>query len=280
MASDGAPEPGWLASELGQRVASGIVMIAVALAAAVWGGWPFALFWLLAALAILVEWLTMAGVAPRRPLRLALGGALVAFGLGYLLGLPLLSGGALAAAGLAAFLLARSGPDRGWALAGFACAAVIALVPPAVRDHPALGLAAILWMFAVVWTTDIAAYFTGRGLGGPKLWPAVSPKKTWSGFLGGLCVGTAAGVAVAALAQRAGAGPGLGLGTVALVSAVASVLGQLGDLAESALKRHFGVKDSGSLIPGHGGVMDRLDAFWAVALLVGLLLAGWHAARG
>ncbi len=279
MARDGAPEPSWLASELGQRVVSGLVMIAAALAAAYWGGWPFALFWLLAALAILVEWLAVTGASPRGRLRLVLGAGLLGLGLGYLLALPLLAGAAVVATVLAAFALARTGVDRGWAVAGFVCAAVIALVPPAVRDHPGLGLSAILWMFAVVWTTDVAAYFTGRSLGGPRLWPAVSPKKTWSGFLGGLGGGTAAGLAVALVAQRHGAAP-FGLAAVAVLSAAASVVGQLGDLAESALKRHFGVKDSGNLIPGHGGVMDRLDAFWAVALFVGLLLAGAQAARG
>jgi phosphatidate cytidylyltransferase len=142
-----------------------------------------------------------------------------------------------------------------------------------VRDHPALGIVGVLWLFAVVWTTDIVAYFTGRRFGGPKLWPQVSPKKTWSGFAGGLVAGTLAGLAVPVVARRWGWNPPLGLPALAMLSALASVVGQLGDLGESALKRHFGVKDSGRLIPGHGGVMDRLDAFWAVALLVGAIMA-------
>jgi phosphatidate cytidylyltransferase len=125
-------------------------------------------------------------------------------------------------------------------------------------------------MFAVVWTTDIAAYFTGRRLGGPKLWPRVSPKKTWSGFIGGVVVGTLAGLLVTVLGQRFGwTAPG-SLILVTLGSAVAAVASQLGDLGESAMKRRFDVKDSSHLIPGHGGVMDRLDGFWAVAVLVGL----------
>jgi phosphatidate cytidylyltransferase len=129
-------------------------------------------------------------------------------------------------------------------------------------------------MFAVVWSTDIIAYFTGRALGGPKLMPRVSPKKTWSGALGGLAAGTAAGVALVLFARDNGwstlaAAP---LPAVAVASALASILSQAGDLAESALKRRCGVKDSGRSIPGHGGVMDRLDGFFAVALLVGLAL--------
>jgi phosphatidate cytidylyltransferase len=157
---------------------------------------------------------------------------------------------------------------------------VIAIVPPLVREHPRLGIAAILWMFAVVWFTDIAAYFTGRALGGPKLWPAVSPKKTWSGFLGGLAAATLAGAAVAVVASRFGWNAPVSIGVVILVSAVASVLSQLGDLGESALKRRFGAKDSGRLIPGHGGVLDRLDGFWAVAALMGLALVGAQGVRG
>ena len=166
--------------------------------------------------------------------------------------------------------------DRWRGLAGFACASVIVVVPPLVRDQPALGLAGLLWMFAVVWTTDIAAYFTGRRFGGPKLWPHVSPRKTWSGFAGGLLAGTAAGLLAAIAATRLGWDPIVSPAVVVLFSAAASFISQLGDLGESALKRAFDVKDSGHLIPGHGGVMDRLDGFWSVSLLVGLLLASRH----
>ncbi|HEX2509931.1 MAG TPA: phosphatidate cytidylyltransferase, partial [Microvirga sp.] len=108
--------------------------------------------------------------------------------------------------------------------------------------------------------------------GGPKLWPRVSPKKTWSGFAGGLVGAVLCGSAVAGVATALGWTPLAGLPAVALASAVASVASQLGDLGESALKRHFDAKDSGHLIPGHGGAMDRLDGFWAVCVLVGLAL--------
>ena len=255
-------------------------MVAVALLATWAGGVVFALLWLAAALAIAHEWNAMAGTEPSRTLLLLTGSGLVALAAGQLAGtgpvvLLTIFGATVGSLALAA-ATARS---RLWSTAGFAYAAIVALVPAAVRDEPALGLPAILWMFAVVWTTDIAAYFAGRRLGGPKLWPSVSPKKTWSGFTGGLVGAILAGVAVAVLAARNGAHQSAGLAAVALAAAVASIASQLGDLAESAMKRRFGAKDSGRLIPGHGGVMDRLDGFVAVALLVGLALAGTRLAR-
>jgi phosphatidate cytidylyltransferase len=269
------PPRWWLGSELGARVASAIVLGIVFLLATYVGGWPFALLWLVAGVAVLFEWTAMARVEPRSVAVTALGISLMALTAVYLgteswsaSGVVLLAGVALALA------LGASRRDRLWAAAGFAYAAILVLVPPLIRDDPALGLVGILWMYAVVWATDIAAYFTGRRLGGPKLWPRVSPKKTWSGFIGGLVAGVAAGVAVAVAATLWGWTAPVGLATIVLISAFASAVSQLGDLAESAMKRYFDVKDSSHLIPGHGGVMDRLDGFWAVALLGGLLFAG------
>jgi phosphatidate cytidylyltransferase len=171
---------------------------------------------------------------------------------------------------LAAFL--------GWMIAGLVYAGVLLLAPIALRGDVALGLAAILFLFAIVWTTDIAAYFAGRTFGGPKLWPAVSPKKTWSGAIGGTLGGIVAGIAVVKAAGLAVAP------MLVLVAAGLSVVSQGGDLLESAIKRHFGAKDASHLIPGHGGVMDRLDGFLtavAAAVLVGLLRGGFEGpARG
>jgi len=159
-----------------------------------------------------------------------------------------------------------------WAATGFLYGLVIVLVPPLVRAHPNLGLIGLLWMFAVVWATDIAGYFVGRALGGPKLWPRVSPKKTWSGFLGGVFAAALAGFLVAWIAQRMGWMQPFSLRNTIMLSIVASIASQLGDLGESALKRHCDVKDSSHLIPGHGGVMDRLDGFWAVSLILAIVL--------
>jgi phosphatidate cytidylyltransferase len=263
----------WTSSELGARVLSGIVLGLFALFALYRGGWVFALFWLAAGVATLIEWTDMTRVAPHRPLQAVLAAALVAMTGLYLagLGFPIIFA-VLGAALVLALVAARGSRSRLWAAAGFLYAAVLTLVPPVVRDDPGLGLVALLWMFAVVWATDIAAYFTGRRLGGPKLWPRVSPKKTWSGFGGGLVAGVLAGLAVALSAERLGWAPLFGWPAVAALSAAASVASQIGDLGESALKRGCDVKDSSHLIPGHGGVMDRVDGFWAVCALVGVAL--------
>ncbi len=166
----------------------------------------------------------------------------------------------------------------GWMIAGLAYALVVLLAPIALRRDPEFGFVAILFLCAVVWSTDIAAYFAGRALGGPKLWPAVSPKKTWSGAIGGTLGGIATGLAVVTAA-----GVAIGSGLV-IVAFGLSVVSQGGDLLESAIKRRFGAKDSSQLIPGHGGLMDRLDGFLtaaAAAVMVGLLRGGLEGpARG
>jgi phosphatidate cytidylyltransferase len=135
----------------------------------------------------------------------------------------------------------------------------------------------MIFLFAVVWATDVAAYFAGRLIGGAKLCPAISPNKTWSGALAGVLAGTAAGVAVAVFG---GIHP---IAPIIIVSLLLSVAAQFGDLFESALKRRFGVKDASHAIPGHGGLMDRLDGFIAAALaaaLIGLARGGIDGAAG
>jgi len=263
--------------ELTTRILSALVMIAAALLTAYWGGWPFALFWLAAGIAIMVEWTGMTGVEPRRPVQ-----AILTLGLAVLTGLFLTDAGMglFVVAGLlflaAGVLVTRGGANRIWSASGFLYATLIVLVPPIVRDHLDLGILGLLWMFAVVWATDIAAYFTGRSLGGPKLCPPISPKKTWSGFIGGIVAAAAAGLLVAWAGERYGLSLPFGLLGITILSVVASVASQLGDLGESALKRHCDVKDSSHLIPGHGGVMDRLDGFWAVCLIVATVLLTIH----
>src|SRR4029077_829702 len=162
--------------------------------------------------------------------------------------------------------------------AGVIYAGVLLFAPLILRRDPSFGLTAMLFVFAIVWATDIAAYFAGRAIGGPKLWPAVSPKKTWSGAIGGTLGGIAAGLLVAKLA-------GLVVAPILVIVALGlSIVAQGGDLFESAIKRHFGAKDSSQLIPGHGGLMDRLDGFLtaaAAAVMVGLIRGGLEGpARG
>jgi phosphatidate cytidylyltransferase len=264
-------------TELGTRIVSAVVMGAVALAVTYQGGWVSAAFWLAAGIAVLAEWIALTGVEPRRPAQIMLAGGLMCLAFVHLLGAKPGTAVLLLGAVLGSAVVVHRDPDHQiWAATGFLYASVIALIPTFVRDTPEFGLVGLLWMFAIVWTTDVAAYFTGRSLGGPKLWPRVSPKKTWSGFIGGVLAGSLAGILVVAVAQRFGWVSPFGLGPVALGSVVAAAASQAGDLGESALKRQFGVKDSGYLIPGHGGVMDRLDGFWAVALLAGIVLLGWR----
>jgi phosphatidate cytidylyltransferase len=158
-----------------------------------------------------------------------------------------------------------------WLVAGVVYAGAAAFCPMVLRADPDFGLVAIFFLFAVVWMTDIAAYFVGRIFGGPKLWPAVSPNKTWSGALGGLAGAVLAAFVVAsfaALSHRA----------AIVLAALLSVASQTGDLFESHLKRRFGAKDASHIIPGHGGVMDRLDGFIfaaTLATLIGLARGGW-----
>ncbi len=123
----------------------------------------------------------------------------------------------------------------------------------------------LIWIALLVVAVDVGGYFAGRAFGGPKLWPAVSPKKTWSGTLGGWALA----LAVTAAMRPLGLGDGIGVYLLALVLSVAA---QAGDLAESAVKRRFGVKDSSDLIPGHGGLLDRLDGHMAAFALYGLLM--------
>jgi phosphatidate cytidylyltransferase len=157
----------------------------------------------------------------------------------------------------------RAAEPRIWAVAGFLYAAAAQLASVLVRLDPDKGLSALILVLLVVWATDIGGYFAGRAIGGPKLWPRVSPKKTWSGAIGGFV----ASLLVAIGFSASGLGKMLPL---VILAAMLSVAAQFGDLFESAVKRRFGVKDSGHIIPGHGGVMDRLDGFVAAIVLAAI----------
>jgi phosphatidate cytidylyltransferase len=145
------------------------------------------------------------------------------------------------------------------------------VAPLLLRHHADWGFFAIIFLFGVVWGTDILAYYVGRVIGGPKLWPKISPNKTWSGAIGGAGAAVVVGLAVA---YGTGAGNAVHLALVGLGLSIAS---QGGDLFESAIKRRFGAKDSSQIIPGHGGLMDRLDGFIVavvVAAVYGISRAG------
>jgi phosphatidate cytidylyltransferase len=242
------------------RVIAASVLAPSAIAIAYAGGW----FWLglvtLAAIGLYVEWLTIVGA--RTP-RVMAAGMVTLFGAAVWLGIGRI-GATYVIVALGVIVAALLSPHRrGWAALGgcYAFAALIASV--AVRLDQVWGFTALMLVLLIVWVTDIGGYFAGRGLGGPKLWPRVSPKKTWAGAIGGF---------VASLCVAAGfAAFGLGkTGPLVLLGAVLSVASQLGDLFESAVKRRFGVKDSSHIIPGHGGLLDRLDGFVAAVVLAAI----------
>jgi phosphatidate cytidylyltransferase len=222
----------------------------------------------LAAIGLYVEWLAIIGLGRRKSV-VATGVVALAIA-----GLCLAAGwidAALAVSALGLVVVTSSSPQRRhWAAAGFFYAAAAEIASVLVRLDRDFGFVALMLILLVVWATDIGGYFAGRGIGGPKLWPRVSPKKTWAGALGGFAV---------SLVVAAGfAGLDFGkTGPLLLLGATLSVVAQLGDLFESAVKRRFGVKDSSHLIPGHGGLLDRLDGLVAAMVLAsifGLLRGG------
>lgn len=250
------------------RVLAALVLIPVALALAYVGGLPWATLVTLAAIGLYVEWLMIVGLG--RELRATAPGiiALAASGV-CLAGARLDAALVVLAIGLVVVAL-LSPQRRNWAAAGLLYAASAEVAAILVRHDAAYGFVALVLVLLVVWVTDSGGYFAGRGIGGPKLWPRVSPKKTWAGAIGGLAASlvVAGGFAAANLGK-----------TVPLLALAAflSVISQLGDLFESAVKRRFGVKDSSQVIPGHGGLLDRLDGFVAAiaaAAILGFLRAG------
>ncbi len=259
------------------RVASAVVLGPLALVVAWLGDWPFALFWGVAAIAVLWEWTTL--VVGHR-YRLMLSSCASAIAVAALVAWRGREVTAILLVGLGALAATIFAPRerRFWITAGIGYAGTLLLAPVLLRADTQYGFAAIVLLFAVVWSTDVVAYFAGRAIGGPKLAPSISPKKTWSGAIGGTLGAVAVAVGVASLFGS------LDRGTIALIALLLSMVAQLGDLLESWVKRQFGAKDASHIIPGHGGVMDRLDGFWAAALagcLVGLLRGGFdNAARG
>ncbi len=268
------------------RFASAVVLAPIVLAAAYAGGWYFLVLCGLGAGAIVWEWtrLVTGHSDPRIlvPGFVALLAALACVGGNA----PVAAASAIALGAVLAGVCAALGPMseltnkyRGlWAAGGVVYAGVAFLGPALLRGGNDLGFSAFLFLAATVWMTDICAYLVGRAVGGPLLWPQVSPHKTWAGVIGGLAGGVAGGTLVA---YAGGTGS---LAVVGVIALLLSALAQAGDLFESAIKRHFGAKDASQLIPGHGGLMDRLDGFLvaaAAALVIGILHHGAYApARG
>ncbi len=263
--SPGAPLPSTrgLSRELGLRFLSSLVMAAVVGGLLYAGSLPFAILVGAVTLLTAFEWSRIVrgegfdGALAIHAVTVVLACVLTSSGFAAL-GIAAIAAGAILT-GLMAFQRHPLLSAEGVLYAGLPGVALIWL-----RDDQPLGLFAVLFILLAVVTTDVAAYVAGRLIGGPKLAPAISPNKTWSGFLGGIAM---AGSASAAFGYAIGADP-VKLGLAGLVL---GVLAQLGDLTESALKRSFGVKDSGALIPGHGGIMDRVDGLVFAAAAAGFV---------
>lgn len=254
-------------SDLRARVLSAVVLAAVILSATFFGAWAFALVTTITAVAVWNEWMDLA--APNGDDRLRPIGLMLLVGL-FLISVIFPHGWLffawLAAIGVAATIARRLDGGK-WATGGFVYAATAAVALIMLRYSPGsfAGLVALLFLFATVWATDIGAYFTGRRIGGPKVAPKISPNKTWSGAIGGVGAAILAGCVVFVITGTDD------LASAILLAIVLSIVSQFGDFFESWVKRRNGVKDTSRMIPGHGGVMDRVDGLVAAAVALWLL---------
>lgn len=262
---EGAGAPRRTRSNLSLRVMSGTVLGIVALTAVWWGDLPFRIFCVTLGALVYLEWTVVTRAAANATAQnvgwvlLAVVLALLLFDSPYLFPVSLT---AVAVMGLAALVLERGA----WTVGGFIYALCAALPLFFLREMTPPGIVAVLILFAVVWGTDICAFFVGRALGGPKLAPSISPNKTWSGAIGGALAALILGAFVLHFS-------GIAIDPVVLLSLLGlSAASQAGDLFESWVKRRFGMKDSGRIIPGHGGVMDRADGLIAAATASALLV--------
>lgn len=252
--------------ELIERTASAIVLATLACLVTYAGVIPFALLIAVGGLILAWEW----GRLVRKKsydhafyihaiATIAACGFAV-FDNGWVTLMPLLAG-----AGIATFMT-KGSPAKLWTGLGVLYLGLPLLILIWLRADTTLGVMVIYFLFMIVWSADTAAYFTGRAIGGPKLAPSISPGKTWAGFAGGLIVPT---LLAFGFALWLGNTSVIVLGAIGAALAIAS---QLGDLAESAIKRNFHVKDSGNILPGHGGLFDRVDGLIGAALAAGAII--------
>jgi phosphatidate cytidylyltransferase len=259
----------WPSPPLRRRIGSALVLGPPVLGAIWLGGWAFAALVVTAMALLAWEWARLFRLEPPAlPGTLLLVGLVAAVGLDAWLG-PLV-GGALVVCGALVVLLVSGRP---WLAAGMLYFGLPGLALVWLRQADA-GQWLVLWVFGVVWASDIGAFLVGSTVGGPKLAPAISPNKTWSGFCGGLVAAIAVGMLIARLGAGWGEATPWGALALAGLAAAVGIAAQAGDLIESWIKRRFGVKDSGGLIPGHGGLLDRVDGLLLASLATALIVAG------
>lgn len=264
----GTPKRSW--TDLGPRVLSALVLLPITAAALYFGGYIFAVVVGGVFAGAYREWETIVTLKPLTPFGIllialvALSGAVFpAFGPWATLGV--VGAGAILS-------LIRGGEGALWRAAGLVYFGIVIVATLAMRGTADIGIWAGVFLGSVIWLTDTGAFFAGRQIGGEKLAPGISPSKTWSGAFGGWLLGTGAGLVLWVVLTDSPLWIGF------LLAGSMSILGQVGDLAESAIKRRFRIKDSGDIIPGHGGLMDRLDSVTfglLFVLIVGALHSGF-----
>ncbi len=262
----------WTA-DLRPRLLSALVLIGVALAALEGGAAVFDVVVALAAAVLAWEWTRLCGGGRFGWTGVVQAVAVVAVVAAACLISPLAAVSLIVAGVLGDYVAARVSRrvHPRWIAAGIAYIGLPCIALVWLRGAEADGQAIIWWLFLTVWATDTGAYFVGRAVGGPRLAPRISPKKTWAGLIGGVVCAAIVGAVFAGLEPNGPASAVLAAG-----SAILAVIAQGGDLAKSVVKRRFGVKDASQLIPGHGGLLDRVDGVMSAALV----LAVWQWATG
>ena len=252
-----------------KRLASAIVMLPLVIIPSYSGGWWFNILVIICAYLMLREWHTITNGYPSRGLfRLAIF-AVFCSAIFMSVGEPIFAVGILSLGAFMAHIIGVAlqrplpWPGLGVVYVGLPVLSLVWL-----RNIEPTGLYWITWVFVVVWATDIMAYICGRLIGGPRLVPKYSPKKTWSGLVGGMI-----GAAVASMVVGTIAAPEMSKMGLVFLGTFCALIAQAGDIAESMLKRRCGVKDSGRLIPGHGGILDRVDGLAPAAVLIALVMA-------
>lgn len=264
------------AGGIGARVVSGLIALPPVLAAIYFGSPAFPALVGAGVVILWWEWCHLCGRSVRSPASIVGGVVVLAAVAAAAIDRPEAGLAIVAAGGALALVWAMAAGDktgdgrsaRSWGGSGWIALGVVYIGFPTLllvwlRD--AAGAMTVYWLFALVWATDTGAYAFGRLIGGPKLAPRISPKKTWAGLAGGMVCAAGIGAAFAALPAGHAYGP------LAVLSGALAVIAQIGDLFESGVKRHFGVKDAGGIMPGHGGLLDRVDGLLTAVVAAALI---------